>query len=117
MEPIPTTPGTFDGELSPGGEWKWEGTGTPDDKWISVLTAPVPGTAIPAATTIDAIFTAVFGTRSADLVSAGTPTYSWGTNNQILATWPALTSNNLINNSAMFATFIARAMAPSSIAQ
>lgn len=116
---MPTTAGTFDGELSAEGQWVWQGTGTPDDKWVEVqpLTAPVPGTVIPAATTIDAIFTAVFGTRSADLGTAGTPTYTWGTNNQICANWPNLLSNNLGNNSAMFATFIARSMAPSSIGQ
>lgn len=82
---------------------------------VEPLTAPVPGTAIPAATTIDAIFTAVYGTRSSDL--SAQPTYSWGTNNQIIAQWPGVLSNNIGNNSAMFATFIARSMAPSSIGQ
>lgn len=79
------------------------------------FTAPVPGTVIPAATTIDAIFTAVFGTRSSDL--AATPTYSWATPNQIIAQWPAVISGGIINNSAMFATFNVRQMAPSTIAQ
>ena len=78
--------------------------------------APTPGTAILATATIDSLFTLVYGTRSADL--AATPTYSWGTGNQIIAQWPTLlTPQNTINNSAMFATFIARAMAPSTIAQ
>jgi hypothetical protein len=34
-----------------------------------------PGTAIPAATTIDALCTTLFGTRSGDLSA---PTYAWG---------------------------------------
>ena len=82
---------------------------------IEPLTAPVPGTAITAATTIDAIFTAVFGTRSADL--SAQPTYSWATPNRIVAQWPAVISNGIINNSAIFATFEARQMAPSTIGQ
>lgn len=79
------------------------------------LVAPTPGTAILATATIDSLFTLVYGTRSADL--SATPTYSWGTGNMIIAQWPTVLSNNIINNSAIFCRFEARAMAPSSITQ
>ena len=78
------------------------------------------GAAIPAATTIDALFSALFATRSADITAAGVPTYSWGANNQIIAQWPALqtvTTPQTPNYSAMFARFEARAVSGSQIAQ
>jgi hypothetical protein len=78
--------------------------GTPEQLAITV------GAAIPAATTIDALFTALYATRSADLVTAGVPTYSWGRDNMIIAQWPALQTGAPpgANFSAMFCTFHAR---------
>lgn len=37
-EPLPSLPGTYYGELSPGGQWFWRGTGAPDDEWIAAGT-------------------------------------------------------------------------------
>lgn len=34
-ESQPALPGTYYGELSPEGQWFWNGTGTPDDRWIA----------------------------------------------------------------------------------
>jgi len=34
MEPKPTKPGNHYGELSPGKEWFWDGSGLPGDAWI-----------------------------------------------------------------------------------
>jgi hypothetical protein len=34
MEPKPTQPGTYYGQLSSQQEWFWAGTGQPDDAWI-----------------------------------------------------------------------------------
>ena len=34
-ETIPAVPGTYYGELSPEGQWFWNGTGKPDDQWIA----------------------------------------------------------------------------------
>jgi hypothetical protein len=34
-EPKPALFGTYYGELSPGGQWFWNGTGTPEDRWIA----------------------------------------------------------------------------------
>jgi hypothetical protein len=73
--------------------------------------AITPGTVIAPTVTIDAIFTALYATRSADLVAAGTPIYSWGKDNMIIAQWPTLqvgASPAVPNYSAMFATFHAR---------
>jgi hypothetical protein len=77
------------------------------------------GTAIPAATTIDALFTALYATRSADLVTAGVPTYSWGRDNMIIAQWPALQvgTSGPANFASMFCTFNARNWLNSTIAQ
>jgi hypothetical protein len=33
-EPKPALPGTYYGEISPEGEWFWDGTGKPEDQWI-----------------------------------------------------------------------------------
>lgn len=126
VEPEPVAPGTHYGELSPEGQWFWEGTGAPDDRWIAnpekpqgpeVQVAPTPGTAILATATIDSLFTLCYGNRSAEL--AATPTYSWGTGNQIIASWPGVMAptGNFNNNSAMFATFNARATGGSTITQ
>jgi hypothetical protein len=78
-----------------------------------------PGTAIPSTTTIDALFTSLFATRSADITGAGTPTYSWGSGNMIIAQWPSIQvgATGPANYSAMFCTFHARSVPPSSIAQ
>ena len=123
VEPKPGASGTYYGELSPEGQWFWEGTGQPDDQWIAnsekpapePLAAPTPGTAILATATIDSLFTLVYGTRSADL--SATPTYSWATGNSIIGQWPAVLSNNILNNSCIVCRFEARAMAPSTITQ
>lgn len=130
VEPEPQLPGTHYGELSPEGQWVWDGTGKPDDKWIAnpekagvqaeqpeQLAAPTPGTAILATATIDSLFALAYGNRSAEL--AATPTYSWGTGNQIIANWPGVMAptGNFNNNSAMFATFNARATGGSTITQ
>jgi hypothetical protein len=81
--------------------------------------AITPGTAIASTTTIDALFAALYATRSADITAAGTPTYSWGTGNQIIAQWPSIQvgATAPANYSAMFCTFSARSVPPSSIAQ
>jgi hypothetical protein len=57
------------------------------------MAQPAQGTAIPASTTIDALCTTLFATRSSDLGSA---TYTWGVNgtNSIVATFPASTTPN-----------------------
>lgn len=83
---------------------------------VEPLAAPAPGTVIVSTTTIDTIFTTVFGTRSADLTTAGTPTYTWAGPFSILANWPGLTTpQNTGNNSQMFCRFECRQMAPSTI--
>ena len=37
----PSAPGTYYGELSPGGEWRWNGTGLSNDDWVAVGQADV----------------------------------------------------------------------------
>jgi len=39
MEPKPTKPGNHYGELSPGKEWFWDGSGLPGDAWIPATAA------------------------------------------------------------------------------
>lgn len=78
---------------------------------VEPLVAPTPGTVIGPTVTIDALFTSVFGTRSADL--AATPIYSWSTGNSIIAQWPAV----LTGYPAIFCRFEARSNAPSTISQ
>jgi hypothetical protein len=34
-EAKPGSSGTYYGEISPGGQWFWDGTGKPDDQWIA----------------------------------------------------------------------------------
>jgi hypothetical protein len=82
----------------------------PPEEPVAQPQAITPGTAIASTTTIDALFTALYATRSADITAAGTPTYSWGTGNQIIAQWPALQTGAPpgANFSAMWATFHAR---------
>jgi hypothetical protein len=36
----PAEPGTYFGELSVGGDWRWEGTGLPDDDWVQIVSVP-----------------------------------------------------------------------------
>jgi hypothetical protein len=36
-ESKPTEVGAYFGELSPQGQWKWNGTGLPGDDWIKVI--------------------------------------------------------------------------------
>jgi hypothetical protein len=83
--------------------------------------AVTPGTAILSTATIDSLFAALFATRSADIVAAGTPTYSWATPNMIIAQWPAIQVAatgvpSQPNYSVMFCTFHARGVRGSSIA-
>lgn len=86
----------------------------PEGERPEQLAAPAPGTVIPAATTIDAIFTTVYATRSADI--AATPTYTWAGPFSILANWPTLTTpQNTLNNSQMMCRFESRQMAPTTI--
>jgi hypothetical protein len=81
--------------------------------------AITPGTAIASTTTIDALFTALYATRSADIVAAGTPIYSWAKDNMIIAQWPTIQTSPTLpgNYSAMFCTFNARGVLGSSIGQ
>jgi len=75
------------------------------------LAAPAVGTAIVGTTTIDAIFTTVYGTRSANL---GTPTYRWSDFNKVQATFSAGT--DLPGQcSTIVATFEPHAVIPSTI--
>jgi hypothetical protein len=73
--------------------------------------APAPGTAIVGTTTIDALFTTMYGTRTADL---GTPTYRWSDWRTVQAIFPANTTPTT-NGCTMTATFEAHYNAPSSI--
>jgi len=72
------------------------------------------GTAVPGTTTIDALFTSLFATRSGDL---GAATYTWATPNAIVATFAAGTTPSAQLGSAMFCRFEARPVYPSSIKQ
>jgi hypothetical protein len=79
-------------------------------------TAITVGAAVPAATTIDAIFTSLWATRSADL--AATPTYTWVSASPwpILAgTWPAATTPQG-QACQLIARFEIRPVGPSTIA-
>jgi hypothetical protein len=83
--------------------------------------AVTPGTAILSTATIDSLFAALFATRSADIVAAGTPTYSWATPNTIIAQWPAIQVPaagvpSQPNYSMMTCTFQSRGVRGSSIA-
>jgi hypothetical protein len=79
-----------------------------------VQAAPAPGTAIPGTTTIDALFTTLFATRSGDL---GTASYAWATPTSIVGTFPAGTTPSAVNGCALFARLEARPTYPSSIKQ
>jgi hypothetical protein len=82
--------------------------GTPE-----VQAAPAPGTAVVGTTTIDALFTTMFATRSGDL---GAASYVWATPNSIIGTFPAGTTPTAQNASMMICRFEARPNAPSAIA-
>jgi hypothetical protein len=71
------------------------------------------GTAVPAATTIDALFTSLFATRSSDL---GAASYVWATPNKIVGTFPAGTSPTALNMCKVICTFEANPAYPSKIA-
>jgi hypothetical protein len=74
------------------------GTDQPEQQAVTV------GAAIPGTTTVDALFTAIYGTRSAAL----TPnTYRYSDVNQVQCYFP--------DNSIIVARFEARAFAPNSI--
>jgi len=79
---------------------------------VAPLAAPAPGTAIPGSTTIDALFTTLFATRSGDL---GAASYVWATPNSIIGTFPAGTTPTAVNACALIARFEARPAYPSSI--
>lgn len=44
-ENIPSYPGTYYGEISPGGQWLWSGTGGADDAWVANTTGQQSGVA------------------------------------------------------------------------
>jgi len=79
---------------------------------VAPLAAPAPGTAIPGSTTIDALFTTLFATRSGDL---GAASYVWATPTSIIGTFPAGTTPTAVNACALIARFEARPAYPSSI--
>ncbi len=80
---------------------------------VEVQAAPAPGTAVVGTTTIDALFTTMYATRSGDL---GTPVYRWSDANTIQAIFTSGTTPTALNGSMMTCRFEARAFAPSSIA-
>jgi hypothetical protein len=104
-------------------EWRWSGSRWQEVKRVSVpetppvdevtpQAAPAPGTAVAGTTTIDALFTTMFATRSGDL---GAATYVWATPNAIIGTFPAGTTPTAVNGSRMYCRFEAGAPYPSSI--
>src|SRR6516225_4831156 len=99
--------------LDTGDAWQWTGT-----VWADVAAAPAPkaapapGTAVAGTTTIDALFTTMYATRSGDL---GAATYVWATPTAIIGTFPAGTSSTAVNGSRMYCRFEAGAPYPSSI--
>ena len=109
-------------------EWRWGGSAwqevkrvpvpktpekaVPPADAISPQAAPAPGTAVAGTTTIDALFTTMFATRSGDL---GAATYVWATPTAIIGTFPAGTSSTAVNGSRMYCRFEAGAPYPSSI--
>ncbi len=80
---------------------------------VQPLAQPALGATIAATTTIDAIFTSLWATRSADL--AGTPVYTWSLNAPwtLTATFPATTQSG--QAAVMLAHFEVRPVAPSTI--
>jgi hypothetical protein len=74
---------------------------------------PAAGSTIPATTTIDAIMTSLWATRSSDL--AATPVYTWVVPGLLTATWPASTTQSG-QSAQMIARFEVRPVAPSTIA-
>ena len=113
-------------------EWRWSGSAGTQMGWqevplrrmpaqekvsppaeeVSPQAAPAPGTAVAGTTTIDALFTTMFATRSGDL---GAATYVWATPTAIIGTFPAGTSSTAVNGSRMYCRFEAGAPYPSSI--
>src|SRR5215475_677681 len=91
--------------------WKYAG-GTWADEGPELRAAPAPGTAIVGTTTIDALFTTCFGTRSAD---CGTPTYRWADAFTIQALFTAGTSPTALNASMITCRFEARPNTPTTI--
>ena len=79
---------------------------------VEPLAAPAPGTAVAGTTTIDALFTTMFATRSGDL---GTATYMRATPNAIIGVFASGTTPTALNGSRMYCRFEAGAPAPSSI--
>jgi len=78
------------------------------------MSQPAQGTAIAASTTIDALCTTLFATRTSDLGSA---TYVWGVNgtNTIVASFPASTTPN--SPCLIYIGFQPRQVWPSAIGQ
>jgi hypothetical protein len=110
-----------------GREWRWSGSAwqevnplrrmpvkavPPPAEEVSPQAAPAPGTAVAGTTTIDALFTTMFATRSGDL---GAATYVWATPTAIIGTFPAGTTPTAVNGSRMYCRFEAGAPYPSSI--
>ena len=97
-----------------GEAWSWSGSIWTDVGKEDVVpqAAPAPGTAVAGTTTIDALFTTMFATRSSDL---GAATYSWATANSIIGVFAAGTTPTALNGSRMYCRFEAGAPYPSSI--
>ena len=75
------------------------------------MAKPVPGTSIPSTTTIATLFNTCFANQSAQ---HGTPTFQWSGPNEIVANFPAATTQNA-TSSKMYMHFEACAFYPASI--
>jgi hypothetical protein len=75
------------------------------------LAKPVAGTAIPGTTTLATLFNTCFVNQSAQ---HGTPTFQWSGPNEIIANFPAATTQNA-GSSMMHIRFEARAFYPATI--
>lgn len=96
-----------------GRAWEYNATTSTWNELPQGQAAPPPGTAVVGTTTIDALFTTMFATRSGDL---GTATYAWATPTSIIGTFPAGTTPTAQNATAMFVRFEARPNQPSVLA-
>jgi hypothetical protein len=78
---------------------------------VKPLAKPVPGTSIPGTTTLATIFNTCFVNQSAQ---HGTPTFQWSGPNEIIANFPAATTQNA-SSSMMHIRLEARAFWPATI--
>jgi hypothetical protein len=77
----------------------------------TVLVKPVPGTSVPGTTTLATLFSTAFPNQSAQ---HGTPTFQWSGPNDLIANFPAATTQNA-SSSMMVIHFEARAFYPATI--